>query len=155
MDWTPETLGPWLRKMRKLSGLSLDALGERVGRTRQQLIDYEKGRRDPGGTALMQILHELGAKIDAPVEPPQVSSVSDDLLNMATAIDALKAAVEMQGVGAAATAQGIEMLRRQRNGEPVPAEDLLRVADALDVAIREYEALAEDLRGASRAVKQT
>jgi transcriptional regulator with XRE-family HTH domain len=155
MDWTPETLGPWLRKMRDLSGLSLDALGERVGRTRQQLIDYEKGRRDPGGAVLMRILQELGARIEAPVEPPDVKSVSDELIAMATVIDALKAAVEMQGIGAAATAQAIEMLRRQRNGEPVPAADLVRVADALGAAIREYEALAEDLRAASRAVKPT
>jgi transcriptional regulator with XRE-family HTH domain len=155
MDWTPETLGPWLREMREQAGFSLDALGERVGRTRQQLIDYEKGRRDPGGAVLLRILQALGARIEAPIEPPDVRSVSDELIGMATVIDALRTAVEMQGIGAAATAQAIELLRRQRNGEPVPAEDLLRVAEGLAAAIREYEALAEDLRAASRAVKPT
>src|SRR5258708_38401210 len=111
MDWTPETLGPWLREMRELAGFSLDALGERVGRTRQQLIDYEKGRRDPNGAVLMRILQELGARIEAPVEPPDVRSVSDELASMATVIDARRVAVEMQGVGEAASAHGVELLR--------------------------------------------
>lgn len=153
MEWTPETLGPWLRKMRERAGFSQDALGERVGRTRQQLIDYEKGRRDPGGAVLMKILHELGARIEAPVAPPDVRSVSDDLVAMATVIEALKAAVEMHGIGAAATAQAIELLRRQRNGESVPPADLRRVADALAESIREHEALEEDLRAAATAAK--
>lgn len=155
MEWTPETLGPWLREMRERAGFSLDALGERVGRTRQQLIDYEKGRRDPGGAVLLRILQELGARIEAPIEPPDVRSVSDELVSMAGIIDALRSAVEMQGVGAAAVAQAVELLRRQRNGEPVLPADLVRVADAVGVAIREYEALVEDLRVAARAVRPT
>lgn len=148
MEWTPDTLGPWLRDLRNKAGFSLDALGERVGRTRQQLIDYEKGRRDPGGAVLMRILQELGVEISAPVEPPTVRSVTDELGSLATQVDALRSVLEHQGMGAAATAIATELLRRQRTGEPVAPEDLQRAADGLAAAIREHEELVADLRAA-------
>jgi transcriptional regulator with XRE-family HTH domain len=139
--------------MRERAGYSQDALGERVGRTRQQLIDYEKGRREPGGVVLLKILQELGARIDAPVEPPPVASIGNELATMATTIDALRLAVELQGAGAAATAGAVDLIRRQRSGELVHPADLERVADALAAATREHEALLGDLREAARAAR--
>lgn len=153
MDWTPETIGPWLREMRERAGFSLDALGERVGRTRQQLIDYEKGRRDATGSTLMRILTELGVRIEAPVAAPAVGSIVDELERFKSTLDALRAAVESQGPGAAATAQAVELVRRQRNGEAVDPADLERVADAMAAARLEHEGLEGDLREAARAAR--
>lgn len=66
--WTTGELGSWLKRLREASGLSHDALAGNVGKSRQQLINYEKGKNDPGGTVLLTMLYALGARIEPP--PP-------------------------------------------------------------------------------------
>jgi transcriptional regulator with XRE-family HTH domain len=92
--WTPQALGRWLLALRLASGLSHDALGERVGKTRSQLIDYEKGRRSPVGTALLEILTELGVRIDPPPpgEPPR--PLASEVRELSENVDALRDVVE-------------------------------------------------------------
>ena len=83
--WTTEALGVWLRELREAAGLSQDALGERVGRTRQQLIDYEKGRRDPGATTLLTMLDVLEVRLSPPPTgepPPTLRQVRQDIAEL-------------------------------------------------------------------------
>ena len=93
--WTPQALGRWLLSLREAAGLSHDALGERVGKTRSQLIDYEKGRRSPVGTALLEILTELGVRIEPPPpgEPPP-RPLASEVRELSDNVDALRDVVE-------------------------------------------------------------
>ena len=52
-----------LREAREARGLSLDALGERVGQTRQTISKYENGRANPRS----EIIHRLSEELDLPI----------------------------------------------------------------------------------------
>lgn len=67
MTWDKEHLGAWLLQLRTDAGMSQERLGEKVGRSRQQISEYEKGIRDPSGTVLLNVLDALGL----PLQPAQ------------------------------------------------------------------------------------
>jgi transcriptional regulator with XRE-family HTH domain len=159
-------LGQWLRHLREKAGDDTTGMSQaEAGAALNPPVEARSIRRweregdAPGGLTLLQLLDVYGVSLSEP--PPrtaratsaEVRHLRESLERMALTIEALQSAVEMGGIGAAATAQAIDLLRRQRLGEPVPAEDLLRVAEALAGAIREHLALEEDLREAARAAR--
>jgi transcriptional regulator with XRE-family HTH domain len=108
---TKKELGAWLKERRLASGLSLDRLGELVGRSRQQLSEYEKGTRDPSGTVLMRLLDALGIELVPP--PPGEPGQSIE-----TELRALRA--ELARVEEAATLNVEALLEALREGGALP-----------------------------------
>ncbi|MBX3082941.1 MAG: helix-turn-helix transcriptional regulator [Anaerolineae bacterium] len=53
-----------LKERRELIGLTQTELGQRVGRTKQQIYRYEQGENEPDATTLALLSKELGASAD-------------------------------------------------------------------------------------------
>ncbi len=62
-DTELDTLGHRIRHFRTAAGLTLDALGERVGIAASQLSLIENGRREPKLSTLQSIARELGLEL--------------------------------------------------------------------------------------------
>ncbi len=75
-------LGKRIRHFRTRAGLTLDALGERVGVVASQLSLIENGRREPRLSLLQSIARELGvdpAELLSPVAPDHRSALEIEL----------------------------------------------------------------------------
>jgi transcriptional regulator with XRE-family HTH domain len=53
-----------LRDRREFIGLTQPELGQRVGRTKQQIYRYEQGENEPDATTLAALSKELGVSAD-------------------------------------------------------------------------------------------
>jgi transcriptional regulator with XRE-family HTH domain len=87
MPWTVEEVGAYLKELRERAGLSHDRLGERVGKTRSQLIAYEQGRHEPGATFLMAAFDELGVQLVPPAPRTDPQSISAELRDLRESVD--------------------------------------------------------------------
>jgi len=72
-----------IRELRECAGLSQEALGERVGVTRQTIAAWERGERDVGLAQLARVARALGAQLDdlfedAPEDQPRLLFRADD-----------------------------------------------------------------------------
>ena len=56
-------LGPALRRLRQLRGMTQAQVGARAGCTKAQVSAYERGRRLPWLTTLVRLLDGLGASV--------------------------------------------------------------------------------------------
>ncbi|GHF63576.1 Zn-dependent peptidase ImmA (M78 family)/DNA-binding XRE family transcriptional regulator [Deinococcus metalli] len=62
-----------IRELRERSNLNQDALGERLGVTRQTIAAWEKGQRDPTMTQLTALAAALGVPLDLLLRQPETS----------------------------------------------------------------------------------
>jgi transcriptional regulator with XRE-family HTH domain len=74
----PEFSPRRLRAARRAAGLSLEALGRRVGRGWSTVIRYERGETQPSVAVLGALAHVLDCSIDSLFEVDPPASALDD-----------------------------------------------------------------------------
>lgn len=74
MPKMPNTIGKRIRHYRRVCGMSLADLAERIGNavTRQMLWKYEQGKSLPPQRIVAQIASALGVKVIALYEEPRI-----------------------------------------------------------------------------------
>lgn len=79
---SPVELGAIIRERRRRLGLEQKALAERVGVSRQWIIDIEKGKPRAALGLVLRTVNELGVLLDAsdePVRPSRRSTAAPDI----------------------------------------------------------------------------
>ncbi|MDQ0422343.1 transcriptional regulator with XRE-family HTH domain [Peteryoungia aggregata LMG 23059] len=125
---TDVIIGNNLARLRKAKGLSLEALGERVGVSFQQLQKYSSGANRISASMADMLCQALGCHISdlfagtaatgcAPLSLPQASPQA---MKLATAFDRIKGAQTRQSISRIVTA----IIAEQAQDEPEQADDL-------------------------------
>lgn len=63
--------GNRLREARKASGLSQEALGQKVGKHAFQISNYERGRNEPRTATVVALAREVGVPVEALFGPDE------------------------------------------------------------------------------------
>lgn len=88
-SWSPAELGAWLKELRESQGLSQEALADKVGKSRQQILSYEKGKNSPSGPALMALLMALDVRFIPPPPEDLVKSQAEELRALRKSVEDL------------------------------------------------------------------
>lgn len=129
-------VGSRVRELRTQRGLSLRALGERLGISASALSQIETGRRRPSVARLHQIVSVLDAPLSAVFDHGEPST---QLLSAQADLDARFDTVTIQRLGDAEELTlegGIQWLRLA--AKPIPGVDFLKITYPPGVGSEEY-----------------
>lgn len=161
----------WLEEAQKATGLSNERIAPMVPVGEKTWRQWKKHNRIPMRSVPSVAMRALGLQpSDVPgyeagaqgSSPGQLSDAVSSLREFldralpvleeqrATVLQLRALLLERDEAHPGQTAQAIELLRRHRTGQPVPADDLRRVADAVAAAIRDFAALEAELREAAQ-----
>lgn len=87
---SPAELGALIRARRRELGLDQSALADRVGVSRQWIIEVEKGKPRAAIGLVLRVLNALGILLDADNEPPQRAKLSEAQVDLDALIDAAR-----------------------------------------------------------------
>lgn len=85
-----------LRKARKLAGLTLAQAGQRVGRTRQCVHNWEQDPSEVRAGSLQQLCLVYGVTVDSVLDPRAEGPISAQARRIATEFDALPRDVQQR-----------------------------------------------------------
>ena len=127
----------WLKALRTETGCSHDQIGARVGRTRQQLITYEKGSVEPKAATFLDLLGVLGVNVKAfgVTRPPTLSEIDEKL-------DLIAGRKPKQTDDLAALAEAVTTLAEELTAWRTEARDRLDRIENLLAAKRQPRKLA-------------
>ena len=86
----PSELGGLIRETRRHLGLDQSALAEKVGVSRQWIIEIEKGKPRAAVGLILRTLNALGIILDARNEPAQKSKASAHEVDLDALIEAAR-----------------------------------------------------------------
>ena len=87
---SPSELGALIRARRRELGLDQSALADRVGVSRQWIIEVEKGKPRAAIGLVLRTLNALGIFLDARNEPLQKAKPSDTKVDLDALIEAAR-----------------------------------------------------------------
>ena len=87
---SPSELGALIRGRRRQMGLDQSELGEKVGVSRQWIIEIEKGKPRAAVGLILRTLNALGIILDARNEPAQKSKASAHEVDLDALIEAAR-----------------------------------------------------------------
>ena len=87
---SPSELGALIRGRRRELGLDQSALADRVGVSRQWIIEVEKGKPRAAIGLVLRALNALGIFLDARSEPPHKAKSSGAQVDLDALIDAAR-----------------------------------------------------------------
>jgi HTH-type transcriptional regulator/antitoxin HipB len=87
---SPSELGALIRGRRRQLGLDQSALAEKVGVSRQWIIEIEKGKPRAAIGLILRTLNALGVLLDARDEPARKAKTSPATVDLDAIIDAAR-----------------------------------------------------------------
>lgn len=87
---SPSELGALIRSRRRQLGLGQSALAEKVGVSRQWIIEIEKGKSRAAIGLILRTLNALGILLDARNEPAEKAKISASKVDLDAIIEAAR-----------------------------------------------------------------